>query len=617
MVHRISRRDFLRLATLSLLAGMSACQKLPAQTPSSPTKNIQKPTDTPAPVPSSTKIVCKLNESFYTRPLTLEGVRYKQIVPDSFDFQRQAELSLNALTRTTNPDADYSVYFYGRGNRNPPILTDADIEPTPASFNGKFSEATLMMRLITGSDFNKNVDQAWRTKFLRWLVQNRPVMHGPDLGRLLCWLGLLYKIEGDPCYLQLGQTAIYNIRNACISQDRYSYLPGEQGDITTGLDAVNHGWTLQGIAQFYLASGFDLAASIGSGIAYYLRDRSNLFDRDGNFLYRQQREWGAVRHFHSSGNALLAIAEMAGAIDDKELASFAREGYEHARKLGAPQVGFFPEYIPDHPGQLPYIDCETCCVADMIQLALNLTIAGQGDYWDDIDRYLRNQLVENQLKSGDWLEDLSANFPKSEVPAGATAENVSARIVGSFSGWAAPNDYLVDMNQPIVSACCTGNGSRAMYYIWNHMIHYDQSRLTVHLLLNRASEWADVISYIPYKGKVDVVFKKDCDLLLRLPEWVTPQECYGLVNNNPCELDFLGRYAIFSGLKHGDTATISFPIAEKIVHTTIGERPYQLTIRGNEVVEIDPPGTFYPYYRRSHFRQENAPLIEYNRYVMT
>ena len=47
-----------------------------------------------------------------------------------------------------------------------------------------------------------------------------------------------------------------------------------------------------------------------------------------------------------------------------------------------------------------------------------------------------------------------------------------------------------------------------MYYIWQHILTYDQGKLRLNLLLNRASEWVDVCSYIPYQGKVEIVVKK-------------------------------------------------------------------------------------------------------------
>ncbi len=49
---------------------------------------------------------------------------------------------------------------------------------------------------------------------------------------------------------------------------------------------------------------------------------------------------------------------------------------------------------------------ETCEVADMIGLALKLTQAGVGEYWEDTDRWVRNQFVENQLTSVDWVKNL-------------------------------------------------------------------------------------------------------------------------------------------------------------------------------------------------------------------
>jgi hypothetical protein len=50
----------------------------------------------------------------------------------------------------------------------------------------------------------------------------------------------------------------------------------------------------------------------------------------------------------------------------------------------------------------------------------------------------------------------------------------------------------------------------------------------VNLLLNRASAWADLDSYIPYEGRVDVRVKRDCELAVRIPEWVKPELVSGV-----------------------------------------------------------------------------------------
>ena len=602
---RLSRRDFLRMSSLSFLAGLSACNDLGFSAEASTT--AAAPAATVPLAPTATPAACSVNEEFYDRLLSMAGERYTTQVPDTLDFQRHAELSLNALTRCTNPDADYSVYFYGRADRNPPILTNPE-------FNGKFPEATLMMRQISGSRFNQQVDQAWRAKFLRWLVDANPVLAGPDLGRLFAWMALLYSIEGDECYRQLGEAAIAQMLRQSRSRDDYRYFPGENGTEPKDFEIVSHGWTLQGVARFYEATGFAPAERLGKEIARYLKDHSGMFDSNGHFLYRHQREWGPVIHFHHNGNTLLSIAELAAITGDGELASFAKLGYEFARQTGSPLVGFFPEYIPDTPGQFP-LDCETCDVADMVLLALHLTKAGQGDYWDDVDRSVRNQLVENHMKQGAWIDRYAAGLPASPVPEGATGDDVSERAVGSFSGWASANEYLVTMKQPLVSACCTGNGSRALYYIWRDMLNFVDGRLTLHLLFNRASRWADVNSFIPYDGRVDISLKTNCELEIRLPEWVSPEEAKGAINRAPIELTYSGRYARFGRVQRGDTATLTFPISERTVQAQIGDGSYGLTIKGNEVVDIQPPGLSYPFYARAPYRQSSAPLIELQRYV--
>jgi hypothetical protein len=114
---------------------------------------------------------------------------------------------------------------------------------------------------------------------------------------------------------------------------------------------------------------------------------------------------------------------------------------------------------------------------------------------------------------------------------------------------------------------------------------------------------------------VEVHLKTECEVEIRLPEWGTPEEAGGVVNNTPVELSYSGRYARFGRLQSGDIATLTFPIIERTVDTQIGERSYTLVIKGNDVVDIRPAGIRYPYYQRSHYRQPIAPLIELQRYV--
>ena len=94
------------------------------------------------------------------------------------------------------------------------------------------------------------------------------------------------------------------------------------------------------------------------------------------------------------------------------------------------------------------------------------------------------------------------------------------RCVGSFAGWSSANDFWVGAGNGIMH-CCTGNGARALYYIWENMIDFREGELHLHLLLNRDSAWAEVASYIPHQGRVDLKLKQECArLLIRAPEWI-------------------------------------------------------------------------------------------------
>src|SRR5208282_4765029 len=101
--------------------------------------------------------------------------------------------------------------------------------------------------------------------------------------------------------------------------------------------------------------------------------------------------------------------------------------------------------------------------ADMIGIATKLTQAGVGDYWDDLDRWTRNQFAENQLTDGEWIYSLAETMPKQPVAYNETADGLAKRSVGGFAGYAAGNEFALRAG---FQHCCTGNATRAVYYIW-------------------------------------------------------------------------------------------------------------------------------------------------------
>ena len=140
----------------------------------------------------------------------------------------------------------------------------------------------------------------------------------------------------------------------------------------------------------------------------------------------------------------------------------------------------------------------------------------------------------------------------------------------------------------------------------------------VNLLLNRASAWADVYSFIPYEGRVNVKMKKPCQrVLVRVPEWVesgNPQ-VEGKVNGSPRELAWEGRYVNFGAMKPGDSVDLAFPITTRTVQETIGAVRYTLEIKGSTVVSIDPRGNYGALYNRQQYKTDQVSWRKVQRFV--
>jgi hypothetical protein len=536
---------------------------------------------------------------------------------NTLDLVERAGYAINAMTRSTNPEAEYAVYFTGVLHRNPPTL----LREIP--LYGKFMEGLALMRIMTNGefdtrpstqpkDFNRHVDKIWREAFLRKLNGQELGLIGAEGGRQLAWLAIQYRQTKDSMWKELGDAVIQQALETTIHQDDYCYFPQDsEGTMPSRWGATYQGWTLQGVTQYYIATGSEAALELAGKLARYLKDHSGIFDTNGRFLARHDVDaplnppttLGPALHFHHNGNAMEALSEYAWASGETEFGEFAKKCYEYACSLpdSSPLIGFFQEYIDDWPDHRGVIDCETCCVVDMLLTALWMTKAGVGDYWDDIDRYLRNQFAEMQMTSGDWLTRMNEGLPYQPAGEDEVAMGSPDRWVGTFAGWATANDFFAIGAGAGIMHCCTGNGSRALYYLWENMLEFNDGELRLHLLLNRKSPWAEVISYVPNQGKVELKVKETCEnIAVRAPEWVegSSDALSCRINGDVRNLSWKGRYVNIGKASPGDTVQLAFPITERTVDETVAGVPYTLVIRGNNVISISPPGKNYPFYDR-------------------
>jgi hypothetical protein len=568
-----------------------------------------------------------------------EGQRYEVLVPDTLDLQERAALGVNGITGPADPLADFEQYFHAYFRSNPPRMDHS----FDSQCQSKLMESLPLMRIISGSDLNAEVDRRWMEVILHQLgpdglaympAKGRPwALLGIEdalperaktleqhimpyyCGRLLSAMMLYHLRDGGSLWWEAAERLVDGLSDLAVDRGRYAYFAphvywAERGNTDDPAKDFTHvGLELRGmvlgLVHVYRETGYEPANRLAKKLIHYMLDVCKGFDEAGRFTAVLPPP--RTTHFHVHAYALQSILEYARVTGDESLLELTRKGYEYGKSKGNMLLGYFPEMVNSaHPET-----SELCEVADMIALGLKLTDAGIGDYWDDVDRWTRNMFAEGQLLHTDWIDRLQSDIPPTRIdePYHST-ENVAERNLGAFAGWPKANDWGTS-----IMHCCTGNATRAMYYVWDHILTYESGKLRVNLLLNRASPWADVDSHIPYVGQVDVRVKEAVDLWMRIPEWVSAGEVRVQVNGAVREVSWEGRYAGVCDVKPGDVAAMHFPIAERTETVWIQKEKYRLVRKGNEVVVMDPPGRYCPLYQRAHYRENGTRWRKVERFA--
>ena len=573
------------------------------------------------------------------------GERYEAGVPDTLDLAERMGLAINALTNVWNPDEKWSLAFNVVFAFRPAVLTTNHLTDAYLNIPAKFLEALVVCRLASGSEYNMDIDVGviaaqlgllgddgltyCPTNTLDQLTEKPPFSEVWGEGRLMIAISMLTQVDDDPRWVEIGKRKVDRLLTLSREKDGFRFLwkgrfrPGEavpadadepvggredgslldryadpKMSIIYSVGALGHGAGL-----FYRVTGYEPALELSRGLARWALAR---------IFTNEDGRWD-IYHFHHSLYALMAVCEYGYAANDLEILNQVDACYRWAREMGDPLTGFYAEYMP---GSELYLrregnTVEICEVADMVWLALYLTRAGIGDYWDDVDRWVRNMYAEGQMLDTDFLDRIPDAYFDAEpnLRPYQDVRDIPKRSVGSFWGWMRANDGL-DVKQTAqgpklsrsgIMHCCTANGARTLYPVWDSIVTKEADIVKVNLLLNRASSWLDVDSYLPVEGKVVLHIKDAPTVAVRMPEWCAPAEVQVSVNGQPSRALVEGHFVQVGFLKPGDEVTLTFPVPERTLHRVIGEIPYKLVLRGSNVVSIDPKGVACPLY-------ENQPV---------
>jgi len=586
-----------------------------------------------------------------------EGDRYEALVPATFDLAERARLALHAMTEGLNPHCDFEAYWLVDLLGDPPWM----FHDYSSHVRVKYMQVYPLMRAMSGSE--QNLDREHRVTQIYLQMQGpdgliytpfkgRPWgrLRGPnegvgttetpksdqfagltwDNGRMLGAFTLYGLRDPKGPFAEAAKRLAEGLKKVIIVEDDIAYLFNNSTEPGTPIVKpkerpkkyvmATQSMTAHGLAQYSrLLSGDPEAADLAHRIMRNIMRDAEYYGPNGEYLTDYEGKDGI--HFHTHTMVILVALEVAEMTGDKELVEMALQRFDWGQTAGGkshPLVGYFPEFL-----DFPYATSETCEVADMIMAGILLSKLGH-DRWDSVDRWIRNQYAENQLMRVDWVKDghlQTYDRSKQQKNMTYTTLDVADRCLGSFAGWPTANDWQYKGRDISIMHCCTVNGSKALYYIWRNMISHEEGapgqpdKLRVHLLYNRASEWTDIDSHIPYVGRVDVRPKQDLQLEIRIPEWAEPENTSCDIGGDVRDLTFSGRYAMVGDVKKGDSVTLNFPITERTEKVHIQGEDYTLVLRGNSVVSIDPPGKIHPLYQRGHYRSGETLWQKVTRFV--
>jgi len=612
-----------------------------------------------------------------------EGQFTSSTVPDTLDLADRAVLALNGITGTIDPDllSMWGLVHYAAKRPHISHWASAEILLDP-----KLAESITLMRIMSGSDLELDLEHRYRAAILNrlqdglywdfytprrpWRNSYSEAFYGkgrdedfatmPGAGRMLrtmlIWRELGAARERMDQELRALTSGLLRI---AVRKGDYAYYPehggwGEPcayprsgwlntkealGETEGGEGSVvcMHGHQIYAAARWYSESrqgeALDLAALLTryvmlprfwGGVPDPYGDRSNIkimhigaHRTDPAYTAgHEQGHW--YSHFHARAIALRGILEYAWVAGDDRAAEFVRRAYEYTLSQGIPRMGWFNCY----PAGVNHV--EGCALGDMVALGVRLSDYGLGDYWDDVDAVVRNQLVEQQLTRADLLQRISENAStqccENAYPGQlAFPEDIFTRTLGIYGGTALPTS----IPNAWVMHCCTSNATQGLYYAWEGAVRESNHTAEINLLLNRASHMLDLDSYLPYKGRVVIHNKLARTITVRIPFWVRRSELKVEVNGIDAQFGWIGNRVMLDELSPNDTIALTFPVVQQTLAYTANansphEQVYHLTLRGSTVVDISPRDeslTSYPMYLRNHLMTDRAPLKTVARFV--
>lgn len=544
-------------------------------------------------------------------------------VPSDIDLKRMAEWALYYLTESPRKHLNYDPVFECHPLRYPPAPKGED-SVVPCDTDVRMELEWYYMRDITGSDRGKAVEAAFHKRIRGYIDEDGFVRSTPGAyyegnsnkqfneqeKRLINTWGMakvLRNLSED--YIRTKNPASKDLARKVMLAAKKIVTWDEKGrcwlpfawlkpDRTIAISVDPYTVPLAGSLLVYWkatgdSEGLDFAKAFAEGIVDNIMPKGIKYQPNGSFS----------AHGHLAMHAVWSVAELGDAIKEQRYITFAKRVYDWACTRG-PGTGWFPARYAGAP------DCsEMCLLSDLMSTAACIAHAGHPEYYDHIERYMRNYVANSQFIANPAFEAKYRELNKALSP-----ENMeqglkeSRKFQGGF--W---NVGLNDFDNTLlggfsgyiwkIAGCCAPSGMRAVYTTWMNTIDrlpdspLGPAGVYVNMSFNRESKWGCVVSFMPDVGRITVKVQAQDAFFVRPPHWAAKKEVLAFVDFHSVPVVWSGAYVRFDA-KPGQELTITYPLISFSHQVDVDElwptikimRNVQLTYiwLGNMVTDVLP-----------------------------
>lgn len=582
------------------------------------------------------------NQANKTSPLEIKGLTGKvsnariavegasEVTPlsaglpaNDIDMKRMAQWAMNYLIRTPRKEFNYEPIFQCSFYACPPIPSGQD-PIVPCDTDARMEWEWYYMREISGSTAGKEIEAAFHRRMLGYVQEDGTVLAHPGAyhegegtrvwkkeeygyhvwgaSKILNSLSEDYRRTGNEkskatarrIMLRLKQLAVYPSPDRC-------YFRAGGGMVKQDGTPIAHGWNIQPAAvvepllNYYLATGdkeaLDFAKAYAEGIITGAQPDGLRFNADGSF----------VGHGHITMHALWGVAHVGQVTGDQRYVDFVRRAWNYWANMGT-GAGWFPAAIGHNTD-------ETCCLSDMMSCAVAIAQAGHPEYFDYVERYMRNTISNRQFILTPAFEAkyrrLNAGRSEKDIRNGLDTLKKFQGAIAAYSGLNQWEEGLLGGSYWELAGCCAPEGMRAIYTTWSNVINRREASklgpagVYVNISLSRESKWGRVVSFFPEAGRLTVQASVKDAFFLRPPHWAPRDAVRAFVGSKSVPVKWSGSYVQFDDVAPGDELTITYPLIE-FTHEVSGIWPSKpdLTVmyqwRGNMVTSVMPPPTETP-----------------------